>query len=286
MKIRMILSILGLMGVQWIYAQDPDSSTALWRVAESERNFSRMSVAIGRRNAFLENLSEDCVVFQPEPMNGRKVYQERKPTPVLLTWEPEFVDVSASEDFGISTGPWEMSDFGPQHRPTRWGYYVSIWKKQLDGSWKVAVDMGSGVEEKSQQPVHLVYPKNSAAERTFKTIDKTKAKADLIKQDTEFDKTYSIDRKTDTYINFLTADARLLRMGHYPAAIPDSIRDALNRAEQLSWKPIDGDVANSGDLGYTYGSYSMKKETGQYLHVWRRENNAWKLLIDVQLPKD
>ena len=59
---------------------------------------------------------------------------------------------------------------------------------------------------------------------------------------------------------------------------------------QLVWAPDFVDVANSGDLGYTYGkfTYTMKDSTGQesvsegiFHTVWKRqEDGSWKFVWD------
>ena len=55
----------------------------------------------------------------------------------------------------------------------------------------------------------------------------------------------------------------------------------------LEWAPEDGTV--SGDLGYTWGHYTLtasgKSEHGKYLSVWRRgEGSAWKVIADIGTP--
>jgi hypothetical protein len=53
----------------------------------------------------------------------------------------------------------------------------------------------------------------------------------------------------------------------------------------LSWEPSGGDVATSGDLGYTYGmserTVEGKVEKGNYVRAWRKENGQWKVAVDL-----
>ncbi len=59
----------------------------------------------------------------------------------------------------------------------------------------------------------------------------------------------------------------------------------------LSWMPKKAEVAHSGDLGYTWGTYelSFKSENGtpqtrhgKYLNIWRKQGDgSWKLLVDI-----
>jgi len=61
-----------------------------------------------------------------------------------LTWTPVRADMAASGDLGYTYGTYEFRSKDKDGKPTvEYGKYVSIWKKQKDGSWKVAMDMGN-----------------------------------------------------------------------------------------------------------------------------------------------
>ena len=63
-----------------------------------------------------------------------------------LTWEPERADIAASGDLGWTTGSFVSAGVGPDGDPIRSeGRYVSIWRLQADGSWKVVMDLGNPV---------------------------------------------------------------------------------------------------------------------------------------------
>ena len=58
-----------------------------------------------------------------------------------VKWQPEHVEVARSGDIGYARGTYVLSLTGPTGEPvTDRGKYVEIWKKQPDGSWKVAVE--------------------------------------------------------------------------------------------------------------------------------------------------
>ena len=53
-------------------------------------------------------------------------------------------DISSSGDLGYTYGTFEFRSKDKDGKPTvDYGKYTSIWKKQADGSWKVALDMGN-----------------------------------------------------------------------------------------------------------------------------------------------
>src|SRR2546426_10798537 len=112
-------------------------------IVEAERAFARGAAAKGTRDAFLEFLADDGIIFQPGPVNGKQFWQARTPRKGLLSWEPIFADVSLAGDMGYTTGPYEFRPNGAGDKPTAFGQYFTIWKKQTDGSWKVALDRGT-----------------------------------------------------------------------------------------------------------------------------------------------
>lgn len=59
-------------------------------------------------------------------------------------WQPAKVEVARSGDLGYSRGTYELSFNDPKGSPiVDKGKYATVWKKQANGSWKVAVDMGN-----------------------------------------------------------------------------------------------------------------------------------------------
>lgn len=61
-----------------------------------------------------------------------------------LVWKPVYADISASGDLGYTHGTYEFRSKDKAGKPTvDHGKYTSIWKKQMDGSWKVVLDMGN-----------------------------------------------------------------------------------------------------------------------------------------------
>src|SRR5213595_2860652 len=105
-----------------------------------ERAFAKAAATKGTRDAFLEFLADDGIIFQPGPVNGKQFWQARTPRKGRLSWEPVFADVSLAGDLGYTTGPYEFRPNGADDKPIAFGQYFTVWKKQTDGSWKVALD--------------------------------------------------------------------------------------------------------------------------------------------------
>ena len=59
-----------------------------------------------------------------------------------VKWQPTKVEAARSGDLGYSYGTYELSMNDPKGTPMLdRGKYATVWKKQADGSWKVALDM-------------------------------------------------------------------------------------------------------------------------------------------------
>src|SRR6266853_5940985 len=69
-------------------------------LVEMEHAFAKAAATKGTRDAFLEFLADDGIVFQPAPVNGKKFWTERPSRKGLLSWETIFADVSRAGDLG------------------------------------------------------------------------------------------------------------------------------------------------------------------------------------------
>jgi len=116
---------------------------------EADRAFAA-DVAEGGSRAWTSWFAEDGSMVQPGVglVSGRETilsFMAGLDGPgVVLRWEPDYADISASGDLGWTTGTYRSESPGPDGEVrTGQGRYVTIWRKQADGSWKVAMDLGN-----------------------------------------------------------------------------------------------------------------------------------------------
>ena len=116
-----------------------------------DRDFSDRSVAKGLKNAFIEFIDSNGVLLRPNavPIIGAEAIDyliQQNDTAYKLNWEPQHAFVSKSADLGYTYGLYALH---PNAQDTViYGTYVSIWKKQKDGSWKFVLQSGNeGAEE-------------------------------------------------------------------------------------------------------------------------------------------
>ena len=60
-----------------------------------------------------------------------------------LTWRPVTVEVSPGGNMGYTIGRWDRTARVRDGIVTTHGSYVTIWRKQGDGTWKVVLDIGT-----------------------------------------------------------------------------------------------------------------------------------------------
>jgi ketosteroid isomerase-like protein len=68
-----------------------------------------------------------------------------------LSWTPVKAEMAASGDLGYTFGNYVATSRDKEGKAVEHhGKYVTIWKKQADGSWKVLMDMGNSSPEKKE----------------------------------------------------------------------------------------------------------------------------------------
>lgn len=94
------------------------------------------------------------------------------------------------------------------------------------------------------------------------------------------------------FLEYIDDEGVLLRPDHRPITGADAIDflSILNDTSYtLTWRPSRAQIANSGDMGFTYGIYTLTfPDTtfqGTYINVWKKESNGdWKLLLNSNNP--
>jgi ketosteroid isomerase-like protein len=129
----------------------PDTREADTRaLRETDAAFAKAAGAkdLERSVAFY---ADEAIMLEPNaPMASgrvavRKAFGDLLAIPgFAITWQTTKVDVARSGDLGYTLGTYQMTLNGPKGKPTTdHGKYVTVWKKQADGTWKAVADMFS-----------------------------------------------------------------------------------------------------------------------------------------------
>ena len=89
----------------------------------------------------------------------------------------------------------------------------------------------------------------------------------------------------DAYLKYLSPQTLLNRPGSEPAQLQDQLLRIINSPTSKIYFTISGSgLAASGDLGYVYGSTLINGKTDNYLRIWRKEKDDWKIALEVLHP--
>jgi ketosteroid isomerase-like protein len=259
----------------------------LQSLANVERAFSAMAKEKNTRDAFLFYFADSAVSSAPGegPRVGKKHLEAQQPNETWLYWYPVYSDISASRDFGFNTGPWEFRQKKTDEKPVAFGEFVSMWKKNARGEWKVAVDIGIG-----HGPITTPVTMLSKSAIPLKKVKVPSSKNDILSAEKNFIEAFRSSGKT-AYEKLLSTEIRLYRPGNEPIVGLSNVNEALsNGLQNLSYSPMGGDISSAGDLAFVYGKASFdvardgttQKRKGSYMRFWKKEDGKnWKIVLDL-----
>jgi ketosteroid isomerase-like protein len=137
--------LLAAAGISWRANAETDGAVKL-RALEAE--FNQATAARGL-DGFMSYFADDA----SELPNGGAVVTGKQNIrhslepwgpDLSLTWAPVQAEMAASGDLGYTFGNYVLKAKDKDGKPVvEYGKYATVWKKQKDGNWKVAMDMGN-----------------------------------------------------------------------------------------------------------------------------------------------
>ena len=118
-------------------------------LARREDAFCAMAKEQGLLAAFTHFAAPDVAFVDTDPRKwrGPAAVRERLGTDqpgVTLTWSALFTDVSDDGTLGYNWGRYESRRPGPKGKEVvRGGFFLTIWKRQPDGTWRYVMDAGA-----------------------------------------------------------------------------------------------------------------------------------------------
>jgi ketosteroid isomerase-like protein len=238
-------------------------------------------------------IADDGLLFRPGAVNGKE-WMIQHPLPPsdkkpVLVWQPAFAGMSVSGDLGFTTGPWEAKADINDETPSGYGHFVTVWKKQSDGTWKFVVDLGiSHPQSGGPQTLWQPPPPDPNKKTSFKPVDAATAREALLERDRNYASAQRKQALAAVFPVYAGRDVRLYRPDNLPYVGVQAATEALATPKgRIKWKPIGGDVSLAGDLGYTHGTYEVTDDTknviekGSYVRIWKKRNGMWRIVMDV-----
>jgi ketosteroid isomerase-like protein len=263
-------------------------------LVKAERAFASAVRHTGMREAFVEYAGDSAILFRPGPVPAREWLNQQSPGGGILTWMPTYADVSNAGDLGWTTGPWEFAANKSEH-PRSFGQYVSVWRRQKDGSWRYVLDIGTGNPKAVSAPDPVRYAPATAGAGTHAThASAADCEMSLLTLERALSDSARVRGAREALGNWVAADARLLRRERQPRMGRTNVVGALPGVrDTLTWEPARAIVAAHCDLACTYGTYSLRAggasafppEDGHYVRLWRRAASGdWQLALDLLTP--
>lgn len=112
---------------------------------------------------------------------------------------------------------------------------------------------------------------------------------ELLKVDIEYSNMSKTEGRNKAVVHYIDQYSVFLKPQKQPIVGKNAILNILSRNEDkkstLTWEPTSAFISESGDLGYTYGTYKMKKRRkitkGTYVTIWKKNKEGeWKFVLN------
>lgn len=131
------------------------------------------------------------------------------------------------------------------------------------------------------------------------SLSKNSTGGDEVKQaDIDFSNLSKEKGMNFAFLEYAADDGVMLRPYSYPIIGKEKLSKELftgdDKGFTLTWTPLYGDIAQSGELGYTYGTWEMtiikddggeEIRKGTYVSIWKKDKaGKWKFVLDTGNP--
>lgn len=275
MKLFIIIALFLFVPTLTALTQEKDLPSAQAELVNAERAFAKLAVERGVRESFIAYFADDGIGFAPHPQKVKETFSNSPApatrSPITLNWAPVYGDIAQAGDLGWNTGPTVIEDTSPDKKPARHGMFFSVWKKQTDGSWRVALDLGADTPA-------AVAPLNAPYKTSYRASSKKPAVgvnvegeiAGLLKVEREFLAAAKASSLGQAYQSRLSDDARIHRPGVMPVVGKDALRGWLaQQTMTLSGEPINAGFTDRQQY-QTDSDLDSLRETERFKELLKR----------------
>ena len=211
-------------------------------------------------------------------------------TGATVRWQPVRAETSRDRLSGYTYG---YAIYGLPHSGTtsiRVDRYIAFWRRETAG-WRIA----AYAETYGTPPAVLALPAGAAdGVLADVAMSRTRAATDAIRvADSEFSRDATRLGTGAAFGRYAADDAQIFSpLGEFvtgPGPITASFSPPIGKSS-FAWHPVEGEMAKSGDLGFTVGNavFTGEREDGtpvirysKYLTVWKRQRDGvWRYVVD------
>jgi ketosteroid isomerase-like protein len=255
----------------------------------AENYFAAYAKDKGIRDAFLKVSDDETILFRPNPVKAEDFFDKKSnEDPGQLDWTPVLAKISKSGDWGFTSGPYSYNS--AKDSTTSFGQYLSVWRTNKKGVWKLALDLGvSHPKPITEQSLNFTDPKSF---RYFRQLSegRLKQREDMIMTTDKLFSNTLIDNQNFAYDTFLADEGRLLFPGNEPVTGKTKIKNFLIRQQiSIETKPAVANRALGSDLAYSYGSALITQNNVisnfHYVRIWEsQEGFKWNVILEIFSP--
>lgn len=142
MKKIIIIAAVFIVGCRQAKEADPDQLKQ--EVIQADKTMSGLAATAGFNSSILAYADSNIVKLNDGqfPIIGKTAFAASFNTDKdvkTISWSPVNAEVARSGELGYSWGNWKFI----AKDTVFYGNYFTVWKKQSDGNWKVALDGGN-----------------------------------------------------------------------------------------------------------------------------------------------
>jgi ketosteroid isomerase-like protein len=210
--------------------------------------------------------------------------------PVAARWQPVRADVSRDGRSGYSYGYTVIGSGAGSVPSIRMDRYIAFWRREGD-AWQIA----AYAETYGAPPPALTVPAE-VADSALADVPMRRSRGPLEEIRAADDEFAGMATRLGTgraFGAYAAADAQIFSTPGEFITGPDAISQAFGPTtddSKLSWHPVTGEVARSGDLGFTVGNAvftgrnldgSAQVRYSKYLTVWKKQRDgSWRYVVD------
>ncbi|HKX82720.1 MAG TPA: hypothetical protein VJL58_00740 [Pyrinomonadaceae bacterium] len=253
----------------------------LQKVVETERAFARFAAEKGTKPAFLEYTAKDGVLFLPDKVKAMDYWNARGESKGLLSWDPNYADISSNGMFGYTTGNWEYRSAGKGGIPEGFGEFITIWRREPDGKYRFVVDIGISHAKPSAYSTALAVPAHpsSVNEKNMSAADSANGFFEIVGR----------NGLRSGYEDFAAKDIRAFRENEMPLIGKKELLSHIKRTKGKTILTKRSVFVQASDIAYVVSTYSRinedgSNEKGNFVQIWKLIDNRWQIVLDIFKP--
>jgi len=250
----------------------------------ADRNAAALSKQTTPHEALSSIIDKESVFYVPSAVNAFNYLNNRPNIADVMTWEPNFALLSKSQEFGVTSGKMTFQKVGAVQRN---GQYVTIWKRNRKGDWKVAIRAEVENYGKNKRgELHFVEPDDSWYQKQRSKARLQQREDIVMSTDQLFSKVLQADNQ-EAYKEFLDEDARFYFPWHEEIIGKNNILNFLKKQRiEIVTEPLEVGRSYSGELAYSLGTanvyYKDKVIKFNYIRIWDlKEDFQWRVALEM-----